>query len=291
MTDPATAAEAATAAVSPEGVPAEGVPPEGGSFQEATPAEGAITRYLARAPTPVFMAWAIVASFSTYFCMYAFRKPFAVGTFTGTIDVVGLGAVDAKIVYVIAQILGYAASKFLGIKVVSEMPPGRRARAIVVAIAVAELALIAFGVAPPSLRAVCLFFNGLPLGMVWGLVFGFLEGRRSSDALGAALCVSFIVASGFVKTVGKLVMTSGVSEAWMPAVTGAIFFVPMMGFIWMLAQLPPPSREDEAARQKRVPMDRAARHAFFRALAPGLVALILAYVLLTAYRDFRDNFA
>ena len=35
--------------------------------------EGRVTRFLARAPAPVFVGWAIVASFSTYFCMYAFR--------------------------------------------------------------------------------------------------------------------------------------------------------------------------------------------------------------------------
>jgi hypothetical protein len=252
---------------------------------------GRITRWLSDASTPVFMAWAIVASFSTYFCMYAFRKPFAVGTYDGALQLPLVGAVDTKIVFIIAQILGYACSKFIGIKVVSEMPRGRRARAIVVAIVTAELALVAFGMVPAPLKAVALFFNGLPLGMVWGLVFGFLEGRRSSDGLGAALCASFIVASGFVKTVGKLVMEQGVSEGWMPAVTGALFLLPMAGFVWMLAQLPPPNAEDVAERLERVPMDKKARRSFFAALAPGLTALVAAYVLLTAYRDFRDNFA
>jgi hypothetical protein len=38
-------------------------------------------------------------------------------------------------------------------------------------------------------------------------------------------------------------------------------------------------------------MDAAARRAFFMQYAPGLVPLIALYVLLTAYRDFRDNFA
>jgi hypothetical protein len=38
-------------------------------------------------------------------------------------------------------------------------------------------------------------------------------------------------------------------------------------------------------------MDRAARWAFFRSAAPGLVLLVIAYTWLSAYRDFRDNFA
>lgn len=237
------------------------------------------------------MVYAVVAAFCTYFCMYAFRKPFAVGTFVGTASLPLVGAVSHKTLFVVSQIVGYCVSKFAGIKIVSEMTPRRRAVAIVIAIAVAEGALVLFGLVPRPYNAVCLFINGLPLGLVWGLVFGFVEGRRVSDGLGAGLCISFIVASGFVKSVGKATMNVGVPEVWMPAVTGALFLVPMLGFIWMLAQLPPPSEEDERVRLRRAPMDGEARWKFFVAVAPGLVALVLAYMVLTAYRDFRDNFA
>ncbi len=252
---------------------------------------GAITRWLGRASAPLFMAYAVVAAFSTYFCMYAYRKPFAVGVFAGEMELPLLGAVSIKTVLVISQILGYCVSKFAGIKIVSEMDHRRRGLAIVGAIGVAELALVLFGVVPAPYNALCLFLNGLPLGLVWGLVFGFLEGRRVSDVLGAGLCVSFIVASGFVKSVGKTTLDWGVSEAWMPALVGLLFLLPTLAFTWMLAQLPPPSKDDEDKRLKRAPMDGAARWRFFLAVAPGLIALTLAYVLLTAYRDFRDNFA
>jgi MFS family permease len=251
----------------------------------------AVTRWLDRASAPVFTAYVVVAAFSTYFCMYAFRKPFAVGTYEGEVAVPLLGALSLKSLYVIAQVLGYAASKFLGIKVVSEMHAGRRAVAIVGLVGASEVALVLFAVVPAPWAAVCLVLNGLPLGMIWGLVFGFIEGRRTSDLLGAGLCGAFIVASGFVKTVGKWLMDLGVSEVWMPAATGALFFGPLLLFVVMLAQVPPPTAADEAARTKRAPMDGAARRRFFAAYAPGLVALVGLYILLTAYRDFRDNFA
>lgn len=231
------------------------------------------------------------AAFATYFCMYGFRKPFAVGTFAGTATLPFLPPMDLKVLYVIAQVLGYAASKVLGVKIVSEMKPGGRAIAILSFIGLAELALVLFAILPTPYNALAMVLNGLPLGMIWGLVFGFLEGRRTSDLLGAVLCASFIVASGFVKTAGKLVLSWGVPELWMPAATGALFLPAMLLPLWMLAQLPPPSAADEASRTKRVPMDGAARLAFFKAWAPGLVAVIAGYVLLTAYRDFRDNFA
>jgi hypothetical protein len=38
-------------------------------------------------------------------------------------------------------------------------------------------------------------------------------------------------------------------------------------------------------------MDRAQRRAFLATYAPGVALLVLSYILLTALRDFRDNFA
>ena len=77
----------------------------------------------------------------------------------------------------------------------------------------------------------------------------------------------------------------------MPAAAGALFALPMVGFVWMLAQLPPPTAEDEAQRSHRAPMDGAARWAFVRRFAPGILTLTGLHILLTSYRDFRDNFS
>jgi len=250
-----------------------------------------VTRWLSQAPTAVFSGYAMVAAFATYFCMYAFRKPFAVALFAGEVDLPLLPPINYKILLIISQVMGYALSKWLGIKVISEMSGRGRALAIVVCIGAAELALLLFAVTPAPWSAVWMFANGLPLGMVWGLVFGFLEGRRVSELLGAGLSASYMVASGFVKSVGQVVMNQGVSEVWMPAVTGAIFFPFMLFFVWALKQLPAPTAEDEAQRTRRVPMDGAARIAFVKRYAPGLLFLTFLYMFLTAYRDFRDNFA
>jgi len=57
-------------------------------------------------------------------------------------------------------------------------------------IAVAELAWVLFGLLPRSFGISCLFLNGLPLGMVFGLVLGFLEGRQLTEAFVAGLCAT-----------------------------------------------------------------------------------------------------
>lgn len=230
--------------------------------------------------------WAIAAAFTTYFCMYAFRKPFAAAAFEGEL----LGR-DLKLVLVLSQVIGYALSKFIGIRLVSETPAGRRAWTLIALIGFAELTLLAFGLLPPTGKVVALFFNGLSLGVVWGLVFGFLEGRRMTELLGAGLSASYIIASGIVKSVGLLLMESGISESWMPAATGALFLPLFLLAVLALAKLPPPSHADVEARTQRQPMDGDQRRSFFARFAPGLLALTGLYVFLTAYRDFRDNFA
>src|SRR5262245_34629104 len=120
------------------------------------------------------VVWAVVAAFGTYFCMYAFRKPFTAAAFANQ-EVWGIGL---KTLPGPAQVAGYTLSKFLGIRIVTELPPHRRAVGILILIALAELALFLFAVVPAPWNAACLFLHGLPLGIVFGLVLGFLEGRR-----------------------------------------------------------------------------------------------------------------
>src|SRR5207247_1252660 len=88
-----------------------------------------LSSWLEKAPAPVFATYAIVAAFASYFCMYAFRKPFAAAKFEGEFF---LGTTVAlKTAIVISQIIGYALSKCIGIKVCSEVSPTRRAITLV----------------------------------------------------------------------------------------------------------------------------------------------------------------
>ncbi len=220
--------------------------------------------------------------------MYGIRKPFTVGSFEG----LTWGGMDYKALLIISQVIGYALSKFIGIKVISEMGRSSRAISIIILTGIAEVALILFSIVPQPYSMILLFFNGLPLGMIWGLVFAYLEGRRTTEILGTVLSISFIVSSGFVKSVGKMLMnTFHLTDFQMPWVTGLVFFVPLTLLVWLLDKSPEPTAEDEAMRTKRVPMDKTQRKKIFLQFAPGLVLLTITYMLLTIFRDLRDNFA
>ncbi len=243
---------------------------------------------LGNAPAWLLSVYAAICAFGVYFCMYAFRKPFTAAGFTG----IRFLHIDYKVWLVTAQVMGYMLSKFYGIRFIAAMKGEKRADTIVLLILTAWVSLLFFAVTPAPYNIIFLFFNGLPLGMVWGLVFGYLEGRRATEFMGAVLAISFIFSSGVVKTVGKYVLLDWhFSEMWMPFITGALFVLPMVLFAWLLHHIPPPTEEDIAQRSVRKPMTAKERSAFLQMFLPGIIVIVTTYVLLTILRDFRDNFS
>lgn len=264
---------------------------------------GKITGWLEEAPPSVLNAYAIGTAFIAYFCMYAFRKPFTAATYSGLYF--GGTQIELKTAFIISQVIGYTLSKFLGIKVVSEARRHQRLWLLVGLVVFSELAFVLFAIVPPVWKVFAIFLNGLPLGMVWGLVVRYLEGRRTSDILLAALSCSFIVSSGVFKDFGRAVLEGDkfhffglllpnplppLDQFWMPAATGLLVLPVILIAFWFLNQVPEPTQADVAERTERKPMSGHRRYEFFIAFWPGLLPLIIAYVLLTVFRDFRDNF-
>jgi hypothetical protein len=232
-------------------------------------------------------AWCVVAAFGTYFCMYAFRKPFTAEEYSG----LSFWGLDYKPLLVISQALGYTLSKFVGIKVNSEATPARRVGLLLALIGAAEAALVLFALTPMPYNYVWLFANGLMLGMVFGLVLAAIEGRRHTEALAAGLCASFIVADGVCKTTGRYLLAAHVPPLWMPAAAGLLFTRPLLIFAWMLSYVPPPTSEDAEARGERMPMDAGHRWRFFRRHAAVLTLLVSMFLLVTVLRSVRSDFA
>lgn len=262
-------------------------PPSAPSFLPPGNAAG-LRGWLQRSPGWVFVLYVSLSSFVVYACMYGFRKPFTAASYDG----IRLWGISYKVVLVIAQVLGYVLSKFYGIRFIAGMNPSKRAGFIIKLILTSWISLLLFGLVPVPYNFVFMFINGLPLGMVWGLVFGFLEGRRTTELMGAILSTSFIFASGLAKTVGKSMMLyAGISETWMPFVAGAVFIGPLLLSTWLLNQTPPPSPEDIASRTIRLPMGKEQRRNFLKIFGLALIPIITAYAMLTVLRDFTEDFA
>lgn len=236
-----------------------------------------------------FIAWCMIAAFGTYFCMYAFRKPFTAGTYSG----LSLWDIHFKSILIISQVLGYMISKFIGIKIISELKSSQRKKLIVGLILFAEISLFLFGLIPQPYNFIFLFLNGLPLGMVWGIVFSYLEGRRFTEVLAMGLSVSLIISSGILKTAYFEIHDwfPSVTEFWMPALVGVIFLPLFLLFVWMLSVIPQPTETDILLRAERVPMTKDDKRNVLKEFGVGIICFVLLYSLLVTMRDFRDNFS
>jgi len=228
-----------------------------------------------------------LASFSIYVCTYSFRKGYTAGIYEG-IKFLGI---DYKAWLVIAQVMGYALSKFIGIRFIAELPKNKRAITMIQLLGIAWLALLGFALVPSPYGIFFMFVNGIPLGLIWGLVISYVEGRRATELIGAVLCSSFIFSSGLVKTIGRVLMAHfGTTESWMPFLVGLLFVPLVLLFIYLIEQVPDPTSEDIASRTERKPMNKKERLDFIRFFLPGLFFNVFIYILLTIMRDVRDNF-
>lgn len=235
-----------------------------------------------------FVLTATIAAFLTYTSMYAVRKSFTAATFSGQ----SFWGIDYKIMLVIAQTIGYTLSKALGIKVVAESTARQRPRYIIGLVVISILALLFFALTPAPYNIFFLFLNGLPIGMIFGLIFNYLEGRRSTEILVTGLTITQIFSSGLIKSIGQFFITDlSITERWMPFVVGLSFFPVLLIAVWLLELLPVQSEEDILLKSERVPLDSAGRRKFMQTFFAGLFIFLVSYVLMTAYRDYRDNFA
>lgn len=229
----------------------------------------------------------MLAAFGCYFCVYGFRKPFTAGLYEEQFWLV----IPWKSVLISSQIAGYMLSKCGGIFFVSSIAWSQRIKAILLSVLIAELALLGFGLAPKPWSILFLILNGLPLGMIFGYIQGFLEGKKNTELFIASLGASFILADGVSKSVGKILLDSGIEEAWMPFTAGLLFSIPFLFFVWMLHQIPKPTKEDTAERSERVPMTSQDRSQLLQSLGLGIFGISLLYLFASLLRGIRSDFA
>ena len=235
----------------------------------------------------LFVLWAGGAALLSYSLVYALRKPFTAAAFEG-LEAFGM---DYKVVATITQILGYLIAKFIGIKLISELKKEHRLRFIIISVIVAEASLILFATLPTPYNVFAMFFNGLSLGCMWGVIFSFIEGRRTTDILASLLGISIVISSGVAKSLGLFTMqTLHISEFWMPAFIGA-FALPLLATLgYIMNRLPQPTAEDIATKSQRVPLNGQQRRALFINFMPVLILLLVANLMLVILRDIKEDF-
>lgn len=235
----------------------------------------------------LFILWAGGAALLSYSLVYALRKPFTAASFEN----VEFFDMDYKVVVTISQILGYVVSKFIGIKLISELQSEERFKFILTSVLLAEASLILFGLLSTPFNVAAMFLNGLSLGCMWGVIFNFIEGRRVTDILASLLGVSMVISSGTAKSVGLYVMNHlHVSEFWMPALIGAVALPLLLLLGWALNKLPEPNKEDIAMKSERETLNGKQRWELFKSFMPFLSMLFIANIAIVVLRDIKEDF-
>ena len=253
-----------------------------------------LEKRLASAQPLILNIFIVATVFSTYFCAYGFRKPFTAGSFAlnFTIPLINV-TLSYKVLLVVVQTLGYMTAKFVGIKLVSEIKKDNWVliRTLVILLTIAGLSWVLWAIVPPPYNLIFIFINGFPLGLIWGLMLSFIEGRKHTELFGTGLSASFIFAAAFSQQIGQAVLNWGVSEYWMPLFVAGIYFVPMLITAWLLGHTPAPNAEDVRLRKERNTMDGTQRRGFMKEYGTGIFFLMIVYMLLNAFRETRSGFA
>lgn len=235
----------------------------------------------------LFILWAGGAALLSYSLVYALRKPFTAASFENA----EFFDMDYKVVVTISQILGYVVSKFIGIKLISELQSEERFKFILTSVLLAEASLILFGLLSTPFNVAAMFLNGLSLGCMWGVIFSFIEGRRVTDILASLLGVSMVISSGTAKSVGLYVMNHlHVSEFWIPALIGAVALPLLLLLGWALNKLPEPNKEDIAMKSERETLNDKQRWELFKSYMPFLSMLFIANIAIVVLRDIKEDF-
>lgn len=217
--------------------------------------------------------------------MYAIRKPFTAIVFTEDI-----GGYGIKSWMVIAQLLGYTISKFWGIKFLGELKRTNRFKLIVLILSLATLPLLFMHFTPCTLWPFWLLLNGIPLGLVWGVIFSYVEGRRFTELIGAILACTFIFSSGIVKSIAILLQQNQFSPTLIPFTIAVSFLIPSFLFGYILEKMPHPTAEEIDSKAKRIALSSSERKQIIQQYVYFIFSVIFLYGILTLIRDIRDNF-
>eukprot|EP00919_Chromeraceae_sp_WS-2016_P065962 GHVR01156043.1.p1 GENE.GHVR01156043.1~~GHVR01156043.1.p1 ORF type:complete len:283 (+),score=20.59 GHVR01156043.1:272-1120(+) len=137
----------------------------------------------------------------------------------------------------------------------------------------------------------CVVFTSFFLSPIFPLLIRYLEGRRTTELQLAVFSLSYTVSPGVCRSVGRLVLNSGVPVSHMPALLAIIAGVIFAVSIFFLHKTPKPNLEDVSQRSARHPITLKEQATFWWDWGFGLVPLVIVYVLIVTLRMFRDYFA
>ncbi|KAL1498700.1 hypothetical protein AB1Y20_014011 [Prymnesium parvum] len=225
--------------------------------------------------TPLRLA---LGAASAYLSVYCLRKPWSAATYASD---------RHKLRLSLAQTCGYAAGKLAAVPLVGGVRRAAAPRALLLAALLSSLAWAAFAAGG---GAVAIGAASLPLGAAWPLAYRMVEGRRASDAVGAALGAVVVLGAGVAKALGGALLQRGLSAEQMPLAAAAAALPCCAAAAALLSGTPPPSSAERVEMGERTPLGAAAVRQLCGRHWAGLAMLGVHYAIVSALKDVRDAF-
>ena len=203
--------------------------------------------------------------------------------------------VDRQSALALAQSLGYFFSKIPAIALMSSSMFFNNRQAVISALYVVTaifcgVGFIIFDNAPIG-QSVAVGLSSLTVGMVYGGMISYAEGRGNTEIVVAALNLCLVLAGGLARVVGTALVNTRMKVQYVPGAACLIGLVVGLFLLDVLAHMPPPSRKDQERRGVRRAMTSEERWTFLKKYALGIFLSLIAYSALTSIRSFRDYFA
>lgn len=236
----------------------------------------------------LFVLYTSIAVFMLYTSVYALRSPVTIGEY----NVNSIFGLNFKVVLLGSQIIGYTLSKIVGIRVISGLQSEGRITKILLLLLLAILFLFGFACLKSYFKTVCLFFNGLCLGIIWGVMFSFLEGRKHTDIFCSVLGASYIISPAIARSVGKYIIEMNFSnEYWMPFIVACIFIPVLSISLYMFKKLPDQSGKDISERKVRKPMSVKQCKNAVKEYFCGILLIVIMFTFLSVLRELKNSFS
>jgi hypothetical protein len=241
-------------------------------------------------------AYTASVSFVLYFLVYFWKVGiYVIPNISGPTGEQAFG-MDLDTAWAMASTIGFGLSKVPAMRQVSKTLD-RDLRCTLMGCMISSCLIFNLGVAmlPNEGKVVAVLLASFPASWIYGVILRYLEGRLMTEPLAAFMSMSWICGGGACRSAAAWILANqsalGLPSAYyMPLLLGA-FALPLALFCVVLLDLvPPPCERDIAARSVHRPMSGAEQWAFFKRFYPGVILLLLIYVIMTSYRNFRDSY-
>eukprot|EP00041_Stephanoeca_diplocostata_P033359 m.1100847 g.1100847 ORF g.1100847 m.1100847 type:complete len:1138 (-) comp24320_c0_seq2:2984-6397(-) len=197
-----------------------------------------------------------------------------------------------KAAFVMSFGIGYTLGKITATFFFSTLRPWQRLRYMGGIACAAFLCTSAFySLAPVEYEAALLLLGAMPLSALFGIVSQYLEGRMHTEVMVSMLAASLMLGGPISRALAVALDERGVDHKLVPMVLGLMFLPSTLVAMVILDTVPPPTALEAERRSERRPKTLREVWTFVREYFVGFVLIFLGYMMICAFRNYREYFA